>query len=155
MENIIPYIWVAVIVVSVIAEALSASLVAIWFMPSAIIAMILAFCKVPIYLQVIIFLVLSVLFILFSRKIFRKTLHAKPIPTNADSLIGTEAVVCEKISNLDAKGLVKIRGQIWSARSADGDIIDAGETVSIISIEGVKLICRKINKETNKEIKSK
>ena len=64
-------------------------------------------------------------------------------PTNADALIGEVAVVTEKISNIEARGLVKIRGQIWSAKSADGVDIDKDEKVSIISIEGVKLVCRK------------
>ena len=136
MGNYMPYIWIAVIVISVIAEAASTALIAIWFMPSALITMVISFFKV-------IFLLLSVLFIIFSRTIFRHTLRARPVPTNADALIGEVAVVTEKISNIEACGLVKIRGQIWSAKSADGVDIDKDEKVSIISIEGVKLVCRK------------
>ena len=143
MGTYMPYIWIAVIVISVISEAASTALIAIWFMPSALITMVISFFKVPIYIQTIIFLLLSVLFIIFSRTIFRHTLRARPVPTNADALIGEVAVVTEKISNIEARGLVKIRGQIWSAKSADGVDIDKDEKVSIISIEGVKLVCRK------------
>ncbi len=146
MENIMPYIWIAVIVFSVVAEALTTSLVAIWFMPPALISMILAFCKVPVFVQIIVFLLCAVLFIVFSRTIFRNTLlKNKPTPTNADAVIGEQAIVTERICNIDNKGLVKVRGQIWSARSADGDDLAEGEIVSVISIQGVKLICRKEN----------
>ena len=79
----------------------------------------------------------------FSRTIFKKTLRVHHEPTNADAVIGEQAIVTERISNIENQGLVKVRGQIWSARSADGTELEVGELVSVISIEGVKLICRK------------
>jgi membrane protein implicated in regulation of membrane protease activity len=138
-----PFFWIAVIVLSVFAEVNTAALVAIWFMPSALVATVLAFFKVPIYVQVLVFVVLSALFIVFSKVIFSKTLLPKHTPTNADSVIGEHAVVTEQVCNMENRGLVKVRGQIWSARSADGTLLEPGEIVSVISIEGVKLICRK------------
>ena len=70
----------------------------------------------------------------------------KPVATNADTVIGLDAVVLEPINNLEAKGQVKFRGQIWSARSADESVTYAeGEIVRVLSIEGVKLICEKKN----------
>ena len=66
----------------------------------------------------------------------------KIVPTNADTLIGAQAVVIESIDNLQAKGQVKIRGQIWTARSADENLIyETGAVVTVLAIEGVKLIC--------------
>jgi membrane protein implicated in regulation of membrane protease activity len=116
-------------------------------MPSALVAMVLSFFNVPSYVQVLVFTVLSALFIIFSRTLLGKTLHPKHTPTNADSVIGESAVVTEQVCNIENRGLVKVRGQIWSARSADGDVLEPGEIVSVISIEGVKLICRKETKE--------
>ncbi len=141
--NYMPFFWIAVIVLSVIAEVNTAALVAIWFMPSAIVATVLAFFKVPIFVQVLVFAALSALFIIFSKTIFNKTLRPKHTPTNADAVIGETAIVTERICNIENKGLVRVRGQIWSAKSADGADLEEGETVSVISIEGVKLICRK------------
>jgi len=141
--NYMPFFWIAVTVLSVIAEANTYALVAIWFMPSALVATILAFFNVPVYVQVLVFVVLSALFIIFSKLIFKKTLLPKHTPTNADSVIGEQAVVTEQVCNMENRGLVKVRGQIWSARSADGTLLEPGEIVSVISIEGVKLICRK------------
>lgn len=145
--NYMPFLWIAVIVISVFAEAMTASLVAIWFMPSAIVATVLAFFKVPLYVQILIFALLSALFIIFSRTIFNKTLRMQHTPTNADTVIGEQAVVSEEVCNLENRGLVRVRGQIWSARSADDTVLKPGEVVSVISIEGVKLICRKEEKE--------
>ena len=141
--NYMPFFWIAVIILSVISEAMTATLVAIWFMPSALIATVLSFFKVPIFVQVLVFVILSAMFIIFSRTIFNKTLRLRHTPTNADTVIGEDAVVTEEICNLENRGLVKVRGQIWSARSADGTVLAPGEIVSVISIEGVKLICRK------------
>jgi membrane protein implicated in regulation of membrane protease activity len=112
-------------------------------MPSAIVATVLAFFNVPIFVQALVFTALSALFIIFSKTIFNKTLRPDHTPTNADAVIGETAIVTERICNIENKGLVKVRGQIWSARSADGAELEEGETVSVISIEGVKLICRK------------
>ena len=145
--NYTPFFWIAVVVFSVISEAMTTALVAIWFMPSALVATVLSLFKVPFYVQVLVFAVLSALFIIFSRTILGKTLRAKHTPTNADSVIGESAVITEQVCNIENRGLAKVRGQIWSARSADGDTLEPGEIVSVISIEGVKLICRKETKE--------
>ena len=144
--SFMPFVWVAAVVLAVIAEAYTASLVAIWFMPSALVSMVLAFCDVPVPVQVLVFLVLSTVFIIFSRVIFRKTIMKAPVATNADAVIGEQAIVTDRVSNMENKGLVKVRGQIWSARSADGNDLEEGTLVSVISIEGVKLICRAVEK---------
>lgn len=138
-----PYVWIAVIITAVVAESMTSALVAIWFMPSAIVSMILAFFSVPILVQVLVFMLVSALLIILSKMIFKNVLRVRPTPTNADTVIGESAVVTERICNMENKGLVKVRGQIWSAKSADGADLEPGDIVSVISIEGVKLICRK------------
>ncbi len=138
-----PFFWIAVMVLAVVAESITTALVAVWFIPSAVISMVLAFFEVPVPIQVTVFLVISALLIVFFRVIFKKTIAAAPTHTNADAVIGETAIVTDRICNIENKGLVKVRGQIWSARSADGIEIEEGELVSVISIEGVKLICRK------------
>ena len=74
--------------------------------------------------------------ILFVKNILKK----EPVKTNADRYIGKLAVVTEGISNIDAKGQVKVDNQIWSARSEDGSQIAEGTRVNVLRIEGVKLI---------------
>ena len=73
-----------------------------------------------------------------------KVLHKGTVATNADSLIGQEAIVTEKIDNLHSTGTVRINGQEWTARSVNPEhVIEKDETVMVRSIEGVKLIVGK------------
>ena len=138
------YLWLGILVCAIVVEVITAGLVSIWFVPAALVAMILAFFNVPFYLQVIVFLGLSLIFIILSRTIWKKYTSVKPLePTNTDVLIGQIAVVTETIDNVNALGEVKINGQRWSARSSDGNLIKNGEKVKVLSIEGVKIICQK------------
>ena len=142
------YIWLCVLVAAVALEAVTAGLVSIWFVPGALIAMILAFLNVPAYLQLIVFFGLSILLLVFSRTIWKKYMAKKPADkTNADALIGQTAIVTADIDNIHETGEVKISGLYWSARSADGTPIPKDSLVEVLSIDGVKLICRKTDKE--------
>ena len=63
---------------------------------------------------------------------------------NPDNIVGKKCVVTEKIDNFAGCGQVKVNGQSWSARGAfDGDAFEVGETLSIVAIEGVRLVCVK------------
>lgn len=138
------YLWLIVIIVSLLLEAGTYSLVAIWFIPSAIVSLVLSLFEVSVAVQTLVFFVLSVLSVLFLRKHLSNALKKKNIPTNADALIGKSAIVTEDIDNINFKGQVKVNGQIWKAKAHDDAEIKSGDTVEIKAIEGVKLICKKI-----------
>ena len=137
-------IWIAVMALAIVVEASSATLVAIWFMPGALVSLILALCGLEWQIQLVVFfllsLVLTVVGVLFFRK---RMLKKKPTPTNVDRVINMEGVVSEAIDNLAAKGEVKADGKRWSARSEDGSPIEEGVIVTVLRIEGVKLIVKK------------
>ncbi len=137
------YIWLGVVIVSLAVEALTAGLLSIWFVPPALVSMVFAFCDVPTYLQVVVFFGLSILLLIFSRTIWKKYTSFKPVEsTNADALIGKIGIVTETIDNINGKGSVKVSGQYWSARSFDGTELPENARVEILSIEGVKLVCK-------------
>ena len=139
------WIWIAIIVLAVIIELLTDQLISIWFVPGAIISTILDFCSVDIIWQVLVFFVISILGIVFGKKYLVKFLPTKDTKTNIEAIIGEKCVVTEKIDNLAGCGQAKINGQIWSARSVDENaVFEVGEILSIVAIEGVKLICKKI-----------
>jgi membrane protein implicated in regulation of membrane protease activity len=138
------YVWLGVIILAIIAEASTVSLVSIWFVPSACIAMILALCEVQLWIQLVVFFITFLLLMIFIKPLVKNCFRVKPVATNADTVIGLDAVVLEPINNLEAKGQVKVRGQVWSARSSEEAVTYAeGEIVRVLSIEGVKLICEK------------
>lgn len=144
MDAYMPFIWLAVIVLSVVVEASTCTLVSVWFIPAALISMILAFCSVDLWIQLVAFIVISLLLIIFMKPIFKNVFGVKPVATNADAVIGEKAVVIEPIDNLAGKGQVKVKGQIWTARAHDRDVkYEKDEVLSVVAIEGVKLICKK------------
>lgn len=142
------WIWLAVIILALICEACTTALVSIWFVPSALISLILAVVGVDVWVQVLVFFVISIACIVIFQSLFKKKLaNSKKKATNTDILIGEKAIVTEKIDNLAAVGCVKINGQLWSARAEnDDDDIFEGDVVQIIAVKGVKLVCRKVNK---------
>lgn len=133
-------IWAAGIVVFLIIEAVTAGVASIWFALGSICALIAALLGAPVWLQIVWFAVISVLTMVLTRPIIKKYINGKTQPTNADRVIGMKATVREDIDNLAAKGSVLCDGKEWSARSADGGIIPSGKIVTVMAIEGVKLI---------------
>lgn len=139
-------IWIAIIALAIFFEANTATLTAIWFIPAALVSLIMALCNATWQAQTITFAVLALIFVLIGTTVIRKrVVKKKHVPTNADRIIGGEGLVTETINNITPTGEVKIDGKRWSARSADGSIIEEGTLVTILRIEGVKLIVEKKN----------
>ncbi len=135
-------IWAVAIVVFLVIEALTVGIASIWFALGSICALIAALLGAPEWLQVAWFVVISVVTLVFTRPVVKKFVHSKRQPTNADRVIGMKASVREDIDNLAAKGSVVVDGKEWSARSADGEKIASGKIVTVLAIEGVKLIVK-------------
>lgn len=138
-------LWAAAIVIFAVLEAVTVQLVSIWFVFGSVGALISAFCGANFLTQVLIFIGVTVLTLLITRPIVKKHLKPKIESTNADRCIGEEAIVTETIDNTEATGFAKVGGSVWSARSASGERIEAGEKVKVNSIEGVKLIVSRID----------
>ena len=139
------WIWISVIVLAVIIEMLTDQLVSIWFAPGAMVATVLDFCNVGTIWQVIIFLVVSVVGIVLGKTVLEKYFPKdNDTKTNIEAIIGEKCVVTEKIDNFAGCGLVKVNGQVWSARSVnENGSFEIGEILVVVAIEGVKLICKK------------
>lgn len=137
------YFWIAVLAIALLVEALTADLVAIWFFPAALVCMILAFCHVPVPLQLLVFVFLGLALVFSTRPLCKKLVKGKNAKTNADALIGATALVTEEICNIRETGEVKVNGLRWSARAADpARIIAVGEEVEVLEIRGVKMIVK-------------
>ena len=89
------------------------------------------------------FVFVSAILLIFTKPLVKRKLDAKKIPTNADRVIGAEAVVTQEIDPLNGSGLVKVFGQVWSAKSEDETEIAVGEKVTVKQIQGVKLVVSK------------
>ena len=122
-------LWIAAIVVFGVVEAVTAGLVSIWFVPGAVAGLIAAMAGAGLLIQ-----------LAATRPLVKKLSAGRAVPTNADRVLGRTARVTETIDNDSASGAVYVDGKTWTARSADGAVIPAGEPVEITSMEGVKLI---------------
>jgi len=149
------YIYAAIIVLSLVVEASTSALVAIWFVPSAILGIVLSLLNVPATVQIIVFFILSgVLMALFYKKL-RDIITVKTEKTGIDALIGKEAVAEEDISPHNP-GRVKVDGMSWSAYiQNDGEEIKKGDIVTILEIHGVKLLCKKQTQNDKTKIYTK
>ena len=143
-------LWLALLIVFAVLEASTVSLVSIWFMGGALTALIAALCGAEIWLQVVLFFVVSIALLLCLRPLSKKLLKKKKVATNADSNIGKTAVVTETIDNLRGTGAVKISGVEWSARSVDDSVLEKDAVVRILRIEGVKVCVERAEKKEEK-----
>ncbi len=131
-------LWGALTAAFFAAEAATIGLVTIWFACGSLVALIATALHAPYWLQGVLFLAVSVVLLACLRPFVRKFVTPKKTRTNADRVIGMQAIVTEPIDNLTATGAVKIGGVEWTARSVSGEAIPAGVSVTVCSIEGVK-----------------
>ena len=143
-------LWLVLLIVFAVLEASTVSLVSLWFMGGALTALIAALCGAEIWLQVVLFFVVSIALLLCLRPLSKKLLKKKKVATNADSNIGKTAVVTETIDNLRGTGAVKISGVEWSARSVDDSVLEKDAVVRILRIEGVKVCVERAEKKEEK-----
>ena len=131
--------WLIAMVIFAAAEAMTVSLVSIWFAVGALGAILVALTGGGLAFQVTVFLALAVALLLSLRGIVRKHFTPRVTRTNVDSVIGATGVVLTPVNNIAALGQVQINGVEWSARSTTNSHIPAGTLVPVDRIEGVKV----------------
>ena len=133
-------VWGGLLLFFAVLEGLTAGLVSIWFCVGALVALVASMLGANVIIQAALFVVLSLISMALIRPLAKKHLIPKTVATNADRIIGAEAVVMEAIDNLAATGQVQVDGKIWTARTEREEAIPVGETVLVLRIEGVKAI---------------
>ena len=132
-------VWIAAIVIFGVVEAATAGLTSIWFVLGSVAALIVAICNGPIWLQISLFFVVSIVTLAATRPLVAKLMKKDIKPTNADRVLGGLARVTERIDNDVPTGAVYIDGKTWSARSSSGESIEPDTMVRVVRMEGVKL----------------
>ena len=146
-------IWMVLMVGFLIAEAACpCHLVSIWFAAGALVAGIVAICDGAVWLQVVLFLAVSIGLLIAMFPLVKKFMKPKIINTNVDSVIGSQGYVTEDIDNMDAVGQVKLGGMYWTARSASGENIPKGTLVKVEKIEGVKAFVTPVRSHVSEEV---
>lgn len=137
--------WAVLIVVFTIVEALTLGLTSIWFAVGSLAALITASLGFGLPVQIIVFVIVAVILLVYTRPIAKKVLKIGHNKTNIDALIGQTGYVVKSIE-AKAVGQVKLGGQIWTAKGPGQETFEVDEAVEVLAIEGVKLIVRKVEK---------
>lgn len=133
--------WLGILVILVVIELFTMGLTTIWFAGGALVAALVSIPGTPLIVQILFFLVVSILLLYFTRPVAVKYFNRDRTRTNVESLIGRQAIVISEINNIEGIGQVNTGGMEWSARSSYHNIvIPVGAVVTVLGIDGVKLI---------------
>ena len=136
-------IWLVLLIVVIAVEAATLGLASIWFAGGALIALIVAALKGPVWLQLVLFLITALVLLIFTRPVAVKYFNKDRVKTNVSSIIGKKGIVTAEIDNLQATGKVTIGGQEWTARSSEeGITIPEGAVIEVEAVNGVKVLVR-------------
>ena len=139
------YIWLIAAAVFFIIEIATVGFLIFWLGIGALFAMITSFLTDNILIQTGIFVVISAILIPITKPFVDKYLDKKTVPTNSEAVVNKTGIVTKEITSPDGIGLVKIDGEVWSAKSSNNIDIKEGTKVVVLKIDGVKIIVEPIN----------
>ena len=136
--------WLVLFVLLLIVEIMTMGLTTIWFAGGALIAFLINFLEVDAWIQVVVFLLVSILLLVLTRPIAMKFFNQDRQKTNVDSIVGQKALVIEAFDAIRGIGRVEVNGMEWLAKvETPENQLGVGERVVIEGIQGVKLIVKK------------
>ena len=142
-------VWLVLLVVFLLVEGSTVTMVSIWFAAGSLAALIASLLSAPVWLQVALFFVVSCIMLSLLRPLVRRFITPKVTKTNVDAVIGKQGLVTSSINNVTAAGQVKLGAMEWTARSTSGEPIEAGTLVKVDRIEGVKVFVTPVEVKAN------
>ena len=144
-------IWLVLMVVFLIAEAVTVATISLWFAAGALVALLVSLLGLQVWLQVVLFLLVSGVLLACLRPMVKRHFTPKLTRNNVDAIVGTRGMVTAEIDNVCAAGQVKLNGMEWTARSTTGQIIPAGTLIRVDRVEGVKVFVSPAEKRVKVE----
>lgn len=136
-------LWLVLLIIAIAVEVGTMGLTSIWFAGGAVVAILATVLQAPAAIQVILFFLVSLILLFFTRPVAVRYFNKDRVKTNVESMVGKQAVVTSDIDNLQGIGQVTVSGQEWSARCIDDNLrVPVGTVVNVVSISGVKLIVK-------------
>lgn len=135
--------WLIVAGICFVIESFTIGFLVFWFGIGALAALVASLFISNIWIQSLIFIIVSSLLLIFTKPLVKKFVKEKDtIPTNVYSIIGKEGIVVESIDTINGVGKVKVNGELWSATSLEN--IEKGTKVKVLKVNGVKLEVEKL-----------
>ncbi len=133
--------WLVLLIVLLGIEIITVGLTTVWFAGGALLALVAYAIGLDIVWQVVVFLITSVVLLIFTRPLAVKYINTNKLKTNYEGIIGKVVRLTEDVDNISGTGKATINSVEWMARTADDKVlIKAGTIVKVVDIKGVKLI---------------
>ena len=146
------YLWLILAIGFLVCELATVGLTTIWMMGGALAAMIVSALGAPVWLQIVVFFVVTFVLLYFTRPWAMKYLNRKKSATNYETILGKQVRILDKVDNLAETGRALYNGMEWTARSAESDVtFEKDEEAVVVAIEGVKLILAKSGSDAPRE----
>ena len=147
-DSYITIAWLALLIILLIIEIITVGLTSIWAAGGALAALLLNILGVPLAGQIIVFFVVTIVLLYFTRPFAVKYIITQRVKTNYEGIIGKTIRITETVDNISQTGTAVVNGQEWTVRAEkDGDILEPDTLAKVVNIEGVKLIVRKYEEE--------
>lgn len=141
--------WLIGLAVLLLIEIVTLGLTTIWFAGGAFVAFIAAIIGLDLAAQMVLFVAVSLLLLIFTRPVAMKHLNKNRVKTNYEGLIGKVVKITKTVDNANQTGEACVNGQEWTVRSLQDDVvIEPGTKVKIVNIEGVRLIVTEYREES-------
>ncbi len=147
IEDYMIWIWLAIFVIAVVVEALTEELVSVWFAAGALITIPISYAA-PFWVEIVVFAVISVVALIFTRPLVKRMMDRTVRKTNSDDFIGKRVKVIKPIDKFDG-GEVKLNGIIYTAilREEDEEKIENDSIVEVVALKGNRVVVKRIIEE--------
>lgn len=151
IENYTIWIWLGIFVLTVILEASTQDFVSIWFAVGALVAIAISY-SAPFWVELIVFVVISAMALIFTRPLVKKLMDRTVRKTNSDDFVGKRVKVEKEITKYDG-GLVKLNGIVYSAilMEEEEKSIPLDSIVEVVSLKGNRVVVKLIEKNESEE----
>ncbi|SDX98706.1 NfeD family protein [Lachnobacterium bovis] len=140
--------WLTLMMILIINEILTVGLVTIWFAIGAAVATLAAGLGAPIYVQIILFLAVSIVLLFYTKPFMDKYVVTRKVATNIDSIIGEKIEITQKVESYGKVGVGKLQGKEWSIIAENPkEEFEAGEICQVVKVQGVKLVVKKVDSD--------
>ena len=135
-------LWLAIIIITILLDLVTSIFLFSGFSIGALVALILNIFDVAIYIQVVVFAIIGIIFILIVSPEIKKNItsnYKDRFKSSEERLIGKEFLAEQDIGKEE---VIKLEGIYWTLKN-EGSLIKRGEKFKVIAVKGNKIIVKK------------
>lgn len=133
--------WLVLALIFTLIETATTTFFIFWFGIGAAAAALAAYLGAHFVVQMLVFLAVSLVFVAYTRPFARRVQRSR-VKTNVDAMVGRSGIALDRLDGHGGTGLVKVGGETWTAVAADDAPVEKGQRVTVLGVDGVKLIVR-------------